>query len=188
MSERKRAGEPDEPRKVAGSPDDESADEQAATVEQDLAEVERDLDEIAETKRERDEYLELAQRTRADFENYRKRAAREAEEARTRGTAELAGQLLPAVDNLERALESSGDPETLLDGVKLIYKDLRDLLERAGVEAYDPQGQKFDPAWHEALQTRAEDGAEPGIVLETLAKGYRLNGQAIRPARVIVSE
>ena len=62
------------------------------------------------------------------------------------------------------------------------------LLERSGVEAYDPAGEPFDPAWHEALQTRPAEGGEPGRVIETLDKGYRLNGQALRPARVVVSE
>src|SRR5204862_7611308 len=82
--------------------------------------LERDLDELGETKRERDEYLELAQRTKADFENYRKRVAKETSEALARGKAELARQLLPAIDNLERALEAGGDPsahQALVEGV-----------------------------------------------------------------------
>ncbi|MGZ5333373.1 MAG: nucleotide exchange factor GrpE [Solirubrobacterales bacterium] len=176
MAENKRAADEDQ----AVAPGDE--------VEEAADDVLADIDELGAAKRERDEYLELAQRTRADFENYRKRAAREAEEARTRSKAELTGQLIPIVDNLERALEVSGDEAALVEGVKLIYRDLRELLERAGVEAYDPAGERFDPAWHEALQTRPAEGAEPGQVIETLDKGYRLNGQALRPARVVVSE
>jgi molecular chaperone GrpE len=165
-----------------------AAPEEEASVEEQADQVSADLDELGETKRERDEYLDLAQRTRADFENYRKRAAREAEEARARSKAEIAGQLIPIVDNLERALEASGDATALADGVKLIHRDLGELLERIGVEAYDPAGERFDPTWHEALQTRPAEGAEPGQVIETLDKGYRLNGQALRPARVVVSE
>jgi molecular chaperone GrpE (heat shock protein) len=87
--------------------------------------VERDLDELGETKRERDEYLELAQRTRADFENYRKRVAKETSEALARGKAELARELLPAIDNLERALQSGSDAsahEALTHGVKLVLE------------------------------------------------------------------
>jgi molecular chaperone GrpE len=169
---------------------------------EEAARVDADLDELlAETKRERDEYLELARRTKADFENYRRRAARDAEEAERRGRSALARELVPALDNLERALRASGiDPDAAEDegpaaedggglahGVRLTYRDLRATLERAGVEAYDPRGERFDPTWHEALATRAEEGTEPGVVLETVEKGYRLDGQVLRPARVVVS-
>ena len=153
--------------------------------------VERDLDELGETKRERDEYLELAQRTRADFENYRKRVAKETSEALARGKAELARELLPVIDNLERALESGSDPgahEPLVKGVGLVLEELRGRLAGAGVEAFDPKGQKFDPKLHEALSAQSAEGTEPGLVIETLEKGYRLNGQVLRPARVVVSK
>jgi molecular chaperone GrpE len=151
--------------------------------------VERDLDELGEAKRERDEYLELAKRTRADFENYRKRAAKETSEAIARGKAELARQLIPVIDNLERAVEASAvDPGSLAEGVSLVRDELRTTLNGAGVEAYDPTGDSFDPELHEALSTRPDQGAQSGIVLETVEKGYRLNGQVLRPARVVVSE
>jgi molecular chaperone GrpE len=152
--------------------------------------VERDLDEIGEAKRERDEYLDLAQRTKADFENYRKRVAKETSEALARGKAELARQLLPAVDNLERALEAGGDASAhraLVDGVAMVRDELQARLEGAGVESFDPTGEKFDPQLHEALSTQPAQGSEAGIVLETVAKGYRLNGQVLRPAKVVVS-
>jgi molecular chaperone GrpE len=151
--------------------------------------VERDLDELGEAKRERDEYLELAQRTRADFENYRKRVAKETTVALVRGKAELARELLPALDNLERALEvSAADAEALAKGVSLVLDEFREKLKGAGVEAFDPTGERFDPSLHEALSTQAKEGAEAGVVIETVEKGYRLNGQVLRPARVVVSE
>ena len=151
--------------------------------------VEQDLDELTATKQERDEYLELAQRTKADFENYRKRVAKESAEATARGRAELAKQLLPVVDNLERALEAAGaDPSSLTKGVALVHEELRGKLEEAGVESYDPTGEPFDPELHEALSTRPEEGTDAGQVLETVEKGYRLNGQVLRPARVVVSD
>jgi molecular chaperone GrpE len=153
--------------------------------------VERDLDELGETKRERDEYLELAQRTRADFENYRKRVAKETSEALARGKAELARELLPVIDNLERALESGSDPgahEPLVKGVGLVLEELRGRLGGAGVEAFDPKGEKFDPKLHEALSAQSAEGTESGLVIETLEKGYRLDGQVLRPARVVVSK
>jgi molecular chaperone GrpE len=183
------------------TPTEESAEEQA---------VSDDLDRLLEeVRRERDEYLGLAQRAKADFENYRKRAAREATEAERRGKAALARELVPAIDNLERALraegfdpasappadeaveEASDDPsprEALIRGVALVLDELQGTLERAGVESYDPLGERFDPSWHEALQTRSVDGTEAGVVVETLERGYRLDGQVLRAARVVVSE
>jgi molecular chaperone GrpE len=165
------------------------------------AEVQQDIDEmLEETKRERDEYLELAKRTKADFENYRRRMAAEAEAAALRGKSELAGSLVGVIDNLERALAAAeidaaaargGEASAegpLEQGVVLTYRELSEVLARAGVEPYDPAGERFDPAWHEALQTRAEEGIEPGTVVEVLQKGYRLDGQVIRAARVVVSE
>jgi molecular chaperone GrpE len=166
---------------------------------EDAAAVESDLDELSAAHRKRDEYLELAQRTKADFENYRKRAARDAADAERRGRSALARELVPVLDNLERALlaagvdpqgtdASSGDGKALAEGVLLVYRDLRSTVERAGVETYDPAGERFDPQWHEALSTRPGDGADPGTVVETVEKGYRLGDQVLRPARVIVSE
>jgi molecular chaperone GrpE len=204
-SARKPAGTPAEEARPAGMPEHEPDNGETAAKS-----VERDLDALQEVKRERDEYLEIAQRARADFENYRKRAARETEEAVRRGKADLARELLPALDNLERALRAAGiDPDTaglpsgaveapseevsaheaLARGVALVYAELRRALERAGVETYDPTGEPFDPTLHEALGTRpGADGADPGVVVETLAKGYRLDGQVLRAARVMVSE
>jgi molecular chaperone GrpE len=153
--------------------------------------VERDLDELGETKRERDEYLELAQRTRADFENYRKRVAKETSDALARGKAELARELLPVIDNLERALESGADAsshEALVKGVGMVRDELHGRLHSAGVESFDPTGEKFDPQLHEALSTKPDEGTEPGVVVETVAKGYRLNGQVLRAAKVVVSQ
>jgi len=149
--------------------------------------VSEDLDELTATKQERDSYLELAQRTKADFDNYRKRVAKEAGDAVARGRAELARELIPVVDNLERAVDSAAD-DALSKGVVLVLEELRSVLQRAGVEAYDPAGERFDPAWHEALSTKPAEGAEPGTVVETLERGYRLDGQVLRPARVVVSE
>ncbi len=160
--------------------------------------VARDLDELSEAKRERDEYLELARRTKADFENYRKRVARETSEALARGKADLARQLLPALDNLERALEVDArardsalslreSHEGLVKGVAMVRDELHSRLEGAGVESFDPTGEKFDPQLHEALSTMPAEGTESGVVLETVEKGYRLNGQVLRAAKVVVS-
>jgi molecular chaperone GrpE len=222
------AGAPEEERRPAGAPDQhvEAAGAEEAMGEllsdsgksppkgesESAAAVDADLDALlADVKRERDEYLEIAQRARADFENYRKRAVRETREAERRGKAELARELVPALDNLERALRAAGiDPETgtpsgqhpgeapseeisaheaLARGVALVYGELRAALQRAGVETYDPTGEKFDPETSEVLSVRAGgDGVDPGVVIETIDKGYRLDGQVLRAARVVVSK
>jgi molecular chaperone GrpE len=151
---------------------------------------------LADAHSERDEYLELAQRTKADFENYRKRMAAETQAAAVRGKAELANGLIGVIDNLERALQAAdidagaaqAPEEPLAQGILLTYRELGAVLERAGVNGFDPAGEKFDPTWHEALSTQSAEGTEAGIVVETMQKGYRLGDQLIRPARVVVSE
>jgi molecular chaperone GrpE len=145
-------------------------------------------DPLAKAQAERDEYLELAQRTQAEFENYRKRTAQQAAQAGERAKLGLLHDLLPVVDNLERALASAGDGEAALaDGVKLVLADLQGVLAREGVEAIEPKGEQFDPNEHEAISTHPQDGAETGTVLEVVQKGYRTRDSVIRPARVVVS-
>jgi molecular chaperone GrpE len=159
--------------------------------------VEKDLKALlSETEQKRDEYLELAKRAQADFENYRKRMAAEVQAASVRGKVEVGLGLIGVIDNLERALAAVGiEPgdekppaEPLAEGFFLTYRELCAVLGRAGIESFDPAGERFDPAWHEALQKLAVEGTEPGTVVETLQKGYRLGEQLIRPARVVVSE
>lgn len=187
-----RAETDSEPRETgaAESQENEAPETTAQREEREAEEqVERDLDELSAARRERDEYLELARRTRADFENYRKRVARETSEATARGKAALARELLPVIDNLERALASSpGKGDGLAKGVALVLEELRAKLQAAGVEAFDPAGERFDPELHEALSTQSREDTEAGVVLETVEKGYRMNGQVLRPARVVVSE
>ena len=143
---------------------------------------------LARVQRERDEYLDLARRAQADFENYRKRAAREAAAAGDRAKSGLVRELLPVVDNLERALASANaDEQHLAEGVRLVHSELVAVLERNGVEPFDPRGAKFDPSEHEALSMRDQDGSESGLVLDVVEKGYRANGTVLRPARVVVS-
>ena len=164
----------------------EPADEVVPTRGAEPDAVEPEEDSLAKAERERDEYLELSQRTRAELENYRKRAAREAAQAGERAKANLVRELLPVLDNLERAIASAGEGEQhLADGVKMVHAQLVAALEREGIESFDPAGEAFDPECHEALSTR-QDG-ESGRVLDVVEKGYRLNGTVLRPARVVVS-
>jgi molecular chaperone GrpE len=157
--------------------------------------VEADFDALlADAQRERDEYLDLAKRTKADFENFRKRMAAEVQAAAARGKGELARDVVPVLDDLERALEAAGldpegdSPEGLEHGVLLVFRSLRETLQRHGIEVVDPRGERFDPQAHEAISTQPVDGAEPGTVVEVMQKGYRLDEQLIRPARVVVAE
>jgi molecular chaperone GrpE len=151
------------------------------------AELEEDLDELVKVGAQRDEYLALAQRTQADFENYRKRVARDSGLAQERGVAKLARELLPALDNLDRALEAAAEEDPLLEGVRLVRSELAAALGRVGIESFSPAGEAFDPAQHEAIVQQPVEGAEHGTVTEVYQPGYRLNGTIIRPARVVVA-
>ena len=138
-----------------------------------------------------DRYLALAQRTQADFENYRKRVARELEGAQARGVSRLASELVPALDNLERALEAARSApdadEQLIEGLRLVHQELLAALARAGVKRYGEAGEPFDPARHEAVAHQPVEGAQTGAVVEVYQPGYTLAGAVIRPARVLVA-
>jgi molecular chaperone GrpE len=176
-----------------GDHQSEAAEEQldASVPEAGAQEAPAEADPTAELAAERDQYLALAQRTQADFENFRKRAARDAQVAAERGAAKVVKELLPALDNLERALAAAeaqeGDEHHLTAGIRLVQKDLASALERVGIEAFSPKGELFDPNHHEAMVSQPVEGAESGTVVEVYQQGYRLNGTVIRPARVVVA-
>lgn len=166
-----------------------------ATVEQDLSAL------VEEARTQRDEYLNLAQRTKADFDNYRKRMAAETASARVRGKLEVASGLIEAIDNLERVMaaekieldealngELPTDAPVSVQGVIVAYRDLNTTLRKAEVEVYDPSGEAFDPTFHEALQALPAEGVDPGVVIEVMQRGYRSGETVIRPARVVVSQ
>jgi molecular chaperone GrpE len=158
-------------------------------ADEDAAELEGDLDELVDVAAERDEYLALAQRTQADFENYRKRVARESAAAVQRGVTKLAKELLPALDNLDRALDAAAHDDPLLEGVRLVRAELSAGLGRVGIESFGAPGDTFDPALHEAVATAPQppEGADSGSVVEVYQPGYRLGANVIRPARVLVA-
>ncbi len=165
------------------------ADEEAEQA----GEVEGDIAELVKKAAQRDEYLALAQRTQADFENYRKRVARDSTMAHERGVVKLAKELLPALDSLDRALEGAAQDDPLLEGVRLVRSELGAALARVGIEAFTPVGEVFDPTEHEAVAQQPVEGAESGTVAEVYQTGYRSGGPAaaggtvIRPARVLVA-
>jgi molecular chaperone GrpE len=133
-------------------------------------------------------YLELAKRTQADFENYRKRMARENAAAADRGAAKLARELLPALDHLELALKAAEAHADVVKGFAMVRDELMAGLGKSGIQSFSPEGERFDPNEHEAMAQRSAEDAEPGTVLEVYQRGYRVNGAVLRPARVIVAE
>jgi len=197
------AGEPEAPVAPPAQPAEdergtEEESDQDSTATDHERQLEHDIEQLAAKAEKAEEYLELAQRTRADFENYRKRASREAAAAQERGIAKLAKELLPAVDNLDRALEAAeaaGDPAagrdngqgTLIDGIKLVHTEVIAALARAGIERFSPEGELFDPQQHEAIAQHPMEGKSTGTVVEVYQRGYRLGEVVIRPARVVVA-
>jgi molecular chaperone GrpE len=132
-------------------------------------------------------YLALAQRTQADFENFRKRMARENAAAIDRGVSKLAKELLPALDHLEHALKAAQGHEDVIKGFALVRDEIVRALERVGIQPFAPQGEPFDPNEHEAMASQPTEGAEAGTVVEVYQQGYRINGAVLRPARVVVA-
>jgi molecular chaperone GrpE len=164
-----------------------AAQAEAPEPEPEAAEaVEEDLDALRARAGERDEYLALAQRTQADFENYRKRVARDAAAALDRGVRKLAQELLPALDHLDAALQAIDDPE-VTEGMRLVQGEFVAALNRAGIEPFSPEGEPFDPNEHEAMAQQPAEGAESGHVVSVYQQGYRHNGAVLRPARVVVA-
>jgi len=144
-------------------------------------------EQLAALEAERDEHLNDLKRVAADFENYRKRVARDQESLVARAHERLVKELLPVLDDLERALAAAEEHEEakLEDGVRLVHRELADALQREGLAEIETNG-RFDPHVHEALLSQPSE-AEEGSVLEVVQKGYRLGDRVLRPARVVVA-
>jgi len=142
---------------------------------------------LAALEAERDEYLNDLKRFAADFENYRKRVTRDQASLVARAHERLVKELLPVLDDLERALEAARDSETrsVEEGVRLVHRELKAALDREGLAEIETNG-VFDPHVHEALLSQPSE-AEEGSVLEVLQKGYKLGDRVLRPARVVVA-
>ncbi len=168
------------PRDAAGEPGEAA---EAASQESRMKEME---DRCALAEGKRDEYLALAQRVKADFDNYRRRNAGLRAEAYDDGACAFIETILPVCDNLERALGVETKDHQLRDGVALVLRQLMEALSKRGIETVDRRGETFDPALEHAV-SRAEPGeGEPGTVAEVLQKGYRLGGRVLRHAMVRV--
>jgi molecular chaperone GrpE len=165
-----------------------AADEERTTEEEAREPEEQSLeDRLQALTAERDEYLDDLRRVAAEFENYRKRTAREQDDMTTRANERLVKALLPVVDDLERALVAAHEHEEakLEEGVRLVHRALADLLAREGLTEIETNG-RFDPHVHEALLAQPSE-AEEGSVIQVLQKGYRLGDRVLRPARVVVA-
>jgi len=143
-----------------------------------------------QAERDRDELRDLAQRTRADFENYQKRMQRDLAQERRYAHAPLANGLLPALDNLDRAMaaaKQAGESGPLVQGVAMVQTQLLDLLRRNGITRIEAEGKPFDPNLHQAVMQHPSASVPPGTVLQVLEQGYTIHDRVLRPASVVVS-
>jgi len=185
-------GSPDDPDIVeeTGSVDEEwdapSAEgQEAENPEADGEEPVVPLSEFEAVSAERDQYLDALRRLKAEFDNSRKRQERERARTLEAASEKLVQELLPVLDNLDRALESDGD---IRGGVLATREQLADVLAEEGLLPVASDGQPFDPNVHEAVMGRPSEDHEDGTVLQTFQRGYLLNGRAIRPAKVVVAK
>lgn len=176
----------EEEKKVAAEAAQEEAQENAETVteETDTAAL-----ELEKAKAQSEEYLALAQRVQADFDNYRRRNNAARQEAYEDGKRDMIEKILPVLDNMERALAAAGGDESpLKSGVEMILRSFTDTLTKEGVEAIDRMGEVFDPELENAVMRGTEDEGEPGTVCAVLQKGYKMGKRVIRHAMVKVVE
>jgi molecular chaperone GrpE len=154
-------------------------------------EVTEDLDELSAALAERDEFKDLALRAKADFENYRKRADKRVAETRGVAVAGVIRELMPVVDNLDRAVDASASTaagDVFVDGIRLVHADLHSVLSRLGLTVIEPeQGAEFDPNFHEAISQAPIEGAASNSIVEVVQKGFSLGEIVVRPARVVVA-
>ncbi len=155
---------------------------ESSIVEEELAIL---SEELESARQERDQYLDALRRLKAEFENSRKRQERERERMLSMATERLVQELLPVLDNLDRALEAGGD---IREGVLATRNQLADVLGNEGLLPVASDGQPFDPNVHEAVMGRLSEEHEEGIILQTFERGYLLNGKPIRPAKVVVAK
>ncbi len=174
---------------AAATNNDREANEDKA-AEQVLDDLDTLRAKLQSAEQKRDEYLYLAQRTRADFENYQKRMKRDLADERRYAQAPLAADLMPALDNLERAIasaEQAGEKGALVQGVAMVHTQFLDILRRHGVVPIEAQGQPFDPNHHQAVSQQPSKEHPPMTVLHVLERGYLIHDRVLRPARVVVS-
>jgi molecular chaperone GrpE len=174
-------GSPGDPASLEQPGEDPGTVEEPGVAEEELAAL---TEEIEAARRERDEYLDALRRLKAEFENSRKRQEREKARILEAASERLVVELLPVLDNLDRALGAGGD---IREGVRATRDQLADVLGREGLLPVASDGQPFDPSVHEAVMGQVSEEHEEGTILETFQRGYLLNGKPIRPAKVVVA-
>ncbi len=165
-----------------------TATETPEALERQETQIVEDLEQLRTKAGERDKFLELLQRTKADFDNYQKRIHRDLEQERRYAFTPLATDLLPALDNLERALAAAKKDSALAKGVELVRGSLLEALKRHGISRIDAEGQPFDPHLHQAVMQQPAPDKPVNSVLQVLEPGYRYHDRVLRPAKVIVSK
>ncbi len=174
---------PDAPENFEDAPvSDPLVAEEPASAEEELVAL---TEELESARRERDQYLDALRRLKAEFENSRKRQERERERVLSMAAERLVQELLPVLDNLDRALEAGGD---IREGVFATRNQLAEVLGNEGLLPVASDGQPFDPNVHEAVMGRPSEEHEEGTILQTFERGYLLNGKPIRPAKVVVAK
>jgi len=174
----------------ASTPGQGPDDNGASAVTEAATAVLEDLETLRARAAERDQFLSLLQRTRADFENYQKRVQREIAQERRYWHGGLALDLLPVLDNFDRATaaaKQAGESGPLVQGVDMIRAQLLDILRRHGITPIDALGKPFDPNQHQALMQQPAADKPPNTVLQILEQGFLIHDRVLRPAKVIVS-
>lgn len=167
---------------------------EAGEVEGSLSEEDEQSDlqsELEEIRSQAEEYLDGWQRARAEFANYKKRIQKEREDSRSFITAEIMSKYITVVDDFERALSdrpSDGASDAWAEGVDMIYRKLKTILESEGVEEYSPEGEIFDPNFHEAIGFEESDDHDEGMIFQVIQPGYKIGERVIRPAIVRVAK
>ena len=184
-------GDPNHSEAADSAPVAEGDDEGLVAAESDVAALTGEASSVTELSAELEAAKDAALRAQADAMNVQRRAEQEIEKARKFALERFCGDLLSVVDNLERALESSGDEQgsaALAEGVELTRKGFMDVLAKYGVEAVDPTGEPFDPETAQAMSMVEQPDAEPNSVVAVMQKGYLLHGRLLRPAMVMVAK
>jgi molecular chaperone GrpE len=165
-----------------------SNDENAEAMREEIEAIQKQLDEV---QNERDELLGKLQRVSADYANFQKRMSRQVADSIVYEKENLIKTLLPMLDNFEHTLEKSHAAESIevvLQGIRIVYDQMLDILRSHGVEVIPAVDEPFDPSHHEAMMRREDPAHEDNTVLEEFQKGYKLNGRVIRPSKVIVNK
>lgn len=168
--------------------EEEQAEAEEKVEEKPEEDAQKEEQEKAGTSEEDETWSEKYTRLMADFQNFRKRTEKEKADVYSYANEKIMTDLLAVLDNFERALASECKDEAYADGMKMIFKQLSDILTASGLEEIDAVGQDFDPNFHHAVLTDNNDDFDSGKVTEVLQKGYKLNGKVIRPSMVKVNE